>query len=308
MSGLSPVGPGAAAGPTLGLTPQVQAAAQNNLFGGIGALGSGQTSNIPAYTGLVNNIQNNPFAPSYQSGANQAGQMMQQGGQAAFNTGGALNTASGNVLQTAFDPQSALYNRYLQQTEQQFQATNAQSGIASSPYAAGLNAQNLQNFNISWQAQQLANQIAGLNAAGSGFSTGANLQQGGAGEVAAGAALPFNTYNAIQQAPLAALSGLQQYGIASQTPQINQNTGYAQLLGLQPALAGAQNQTAQTQAALQQQMVSQLGAGIGGLFGLGMGGLGGIGSFGGGGGGYGGVPNTMSTFGSDSLQDYLQDL
>jgi hypothetical protein len=280
MSSLMPVGQGAAAGPTMGLTPQIQAGSQGGAYNTIGGLNAFNTTNIPAAAQLTNNIQNNPFATSYQTGANQAGGMMQNAGQSAFNTGGVLQGAAGNVLNTAFDPQSALYQKYLQNTQQQSQAMNAQSGIASSPYAAGLNAQTLQNFNIGWQAQQLQNQIAGLNAASSAYGQGATLQQGGASEYAAGAQLPYSTYNQIQQAPFAALSQLQQYGAAgSQLPQ-QQVTDYMSLLGLQPSLAGAQNQTALTQSQLQQTAVNQLGGGIGAILG-GIGGLGGLGGFGG---------------------------
>ena len=55
------------------------------------------------------------------------------------------------ILQTGFDPQSQLYNRTAGQVSDQSNAINAMSGVAGTPYGAGLSDMNMRNFNIDWQ-------------------------------------------------------------------------------------------------------------------------------------------------------------
>jgi hypothetical protein len=176
---------------------------------------------------------------------------------------GAVEAGAGNVLQTAFDPQSALYQKYLGLMQQQSNAQMAGSGVGSSPYAAGLNNQRLTDFNTSWQAQQLQNQIAGLGAAGGAQSTATNMYGPAANLAFQSGAMPYQAYNQIQQSPMAALLQQLQYGQAGAQIPEQQIQDYMALLGLQPALAGAQNQTATTQARLQAQELAQLGQGVG---------------------------------------------
>ena len=87
------------------------------------------------------------------------------------------------VLQTGFDPQSQLYNQQYQQMQDQTNAINAQNGVAGSPFAAGLSAQNSQNFNTNWQNQQLSRELQALGGYDSAASTAAgnvaNLQSTG---------------------------------------------------------------------------------------------------------------------------------
>jgi hypothetical protein len=263
MSGLSPVSQSSAAQPTAQLPLAMQQGAQQGAFGGIGGLGSFNLYNPAGAQGFTNTLANNPFGGQFQQGANQASQMGMQGAQAIQGGAQQLQQGAGAVMNTAFDPQQALYNRYLQQLQQQSQAGYAQSGVGSSPYAAGLMDQNLQNFNTTWQAQQLANQVAGLGAAGGAQNTASGMFQA-APQLAYGSAqMPYAASTLMANQGMQALQQFLGYGQAgTQLPQ-QQIADYMQLLGLQPALSQATNQTALTQAQLQQQELNQLGAGVG---------------------------------------------
>ena len=69
------------------------------------------------------------------------------------------------ILQTGFDPQGALYNRTAGQVSDQSNAINAMSGVAGTPYGAGVSDMNMRNFNLDWQDRQLGRQ----STAASGF-------------------------------------------------------------------------------------------------------------------------------------------
>lgn len=160
--------------------------------------------------GYVGNIQANPYAPQAQTTANQASAYgtgtlapMQQGGAAS------LYGAGNTVLNTAFDPQLALYNQQAQRTQDQANAINAMYGLSSSPYGAGVANQAMTNFNIDWQNQQLQRQIQGVQGAGKAYS-GASDLGGTAGQTIAGyGALPYQTYLGQQTTPLSAISTAQ---------------------------------------------------------------------------------------------------
>jgi hypothetical protein len=250
MSSLAPVGAGNAAGTTLSLPPWLQSAAQGNAFQGIQNLGAYNLYNPNAATNYATNIQNNPFSSGMVSSVGQGAASGQYGAQNLFNTGN-------QVLNTAFDPQSALYSQYRQLTEQQNQARAAQSGLGTSPYGVGLENQSMGNFNIGWQQQQLQNQIAGLSAAEGAFKTALPLFM-------QSAMAPYQAYQGVNQDAFSALSALQQYGITGATIPQQQIQDWAGLLGLQPALAGAQNATAAEQSRLQQTALGQIGGGIAG--------------------------------------------
>lgn len=92
----------------------------------------------------------------------------------------AIGQAGQQTYLTALDPQQALYNRTLQQVQDQSRAADSARGLAMSPYSAGLENQATRDFNIDWQNQQLQRQIQALQ----GFS--------GAGNVAANAGIANN--------------------------------------------------------------------------------------------------------------------
>ena len=105
----------------------------------------------------------NPYYGQAQNNANQAGQTGQAFGQQEMGYGQGLANLAGSlgqyapaIAQTAFDPQNALYNRTQGQITNQANATAAQSGLAGSPFGAGLTNQANENFNIDWQNNQPA--------------------------------------------------------------------------------------------------------------------------------------------------------
>ncbi len=126
-----------------------------------------------------------------------------------------LQNYGGQIGQMGFDPQNALYNRTLQQVQDQQRAGQSARGISMSPYGAGLEGDATRNFNIDWQNQQLkratdaAGAMEGLgNTAGTLGSTAFNLGSGASDLAASAGRLPYqakagllgdkaNAYNAV---------------------------------------------------------------------------------------------------------------
>ena len=247
-------------------TPNMAGAA-NSAYSGIGNLGNynlyGQ--NIGQAQGITSGLVNNPYAQQYQGGANTASGLGATAGLGAFNSGGNLQGAGNAVLNTAFDPQQALYNQTLAQTQAQQNAANAAAGVGTTPYGAGLQDQNLQNFNIAWQQQQLQNQISGLGAAGSAYGQGAGLQSQGVGTYLNSQQTPYNVYGQIGSGQIGALNQLGQFGQSASTIPQTQIGDYQSYLG-----GGVSQQNANTASASlanqeQQQYLSQIFGGLGGL-------------------------------------------
>lgn len=239
---------------------QNQGGADQNAYAGIGGLNAYNTYGqfLPQAQQFAQNAANNPFAGGYQQGAGTAGQMGMGAGMNAYGTGGALQGQGmqalpdvSALLNMGFDPQNALYAKLQQQNQDQTNAQNSMSGVASTPYGAGLAAQSNQNFNLGWQNNQLARATQGaqgagnlLNQAGGAFGQGAALQGGGANTFLQGAQQPYNAYSAINQNALGALGQGGQFGQqASMLPQ-QQVGDYLQYLG-----AGTAQNNAGTSAA-----------------------------------------------------------
>lgn len=149
---------------------------------------------IPNLYNAAYGIENNPYTGTLQQGANQASawamgpgtQIFEGGAQALSGAGNELTGQIPGVLAFGNDPQNALYNHTSQQTIDQQNAINAQSGVSGSPYAAGLDAQNLQNFNLAWGNNQL-NRMSQADSTASGLSGAASGAFGEAGNLAQGA-------------------------------------------------------------------------------------------------------------------------
>ena len=178
---------------------------------------------VPGLQTATQNLLNNPYGAQAQTGANAAGKYMtgtlapnlSTASSSLFGLGSAGSSYGQKILQTGFDPQSALYNRTAQQVSDQTNAINAQYGLDSSAAGAGVAAQNASNFNIDWQHQQLQRQAqaaAGygnlVQGAGQAYSGGADLGAASANATQTGSALPYNTYQAGQKNNIAALNAL----------------------------------------------------------------------------------------------------
>jgi hypothetical protein len=215
----------------------------------------------PRYSQAITDIQNNPYYGTALQGATDAAAMGRTGANAiqglagqvagqipqlqglAGQMGGVVNP----LLQSGFDPRSALFNRTEGRLMDQTNAINAMSGLGGTPYGASVSANALGNFDIDWQNQQLARQAQAAGAAGQAAGTAGNLygqaanQAGQAGNLygaapglmATTAGLPSNVYTGqigqILQALQARNQGANQ-GI----------TGFGSLLGSgQNAMTGA---------------------------------------------------------------------
>jgi hypothetical protein len=237
---------------------------------------------LPLGQQTTSNLYNNPYAMNYQQGANTASGLGQNAALGAYGAGfNLLNAGQGllpsaqQILQTGFDPQQALYNRTLQQVQDQSNVQNAMSGLSTSPYGAGIANQTLANFNIDWQNQQLNRQAqaaaaaGGLVGAGAGaINTGAGIANTAPGQYLQASGLPYGTYQGIGQDQMSNLQNLLSLGSGAQGLANLPITDLISLMG-----AGNQaNQVAAnvygTEVSQQQNEFNQLlkmGQGMGGL-------------------------------------------
>lgn len=248
---------------SLPITPTSNAA-----FTGIGNLSNTYSglggSVLPAAQQTASNLYNNPGAPLATNTSWESAMLGAPAALTGYNAGAGAVGTGGNVtgaglsllpyatsiMDTAFDPQQALYGRTLQQVQDQSNVNNAMAGVATSPYGAGLTNQATSNFNIDWQNNLLNRMATGANAAGGLVGTGANVANTGTGITGTGV-------NMMNQAPTNLIqSAMIPYATYSDIGT-GQNTALQQLLGLGTSganlsnlpiqdlisLLGAQNQT-----------------------------------------------------------------
>jgi hypothetical protein len=209
----------------------------------------------------VSNIQNNPYAGGAQTAANQAGKYgvgtlapMQEGAAAG------LYGAGQGILNTAFDPQQALYNRTQQQVMDQANAVNAMSGLSGSPYGAGVAGHTLSNFNIDWQNNLLQRQLQGVQGAGQAYAGASDLGGSAINTLNTAGTLPYNTYMGQQSDALNALS-------AGQGLDANTLNALAAYLKLGQSATAVGQQGSQIGFGQQQQLGQGLGQALSGLSG-----------------------------------------
>lgn len=237
---------------------------------------------------VFNTQYNNPYAQGAQQGANNAAAAYGQVGTNGLNAANQINQASMSMLPyaqqimtTAMDPQSALYDRTLQQTQDQQRVGQAARGITMSPYGAGLENQALQNFNIDWQNNQLQRQTTGLDSANKAITgaaanstTAQNMANSGAAALQQQGLLPYQTSQGIATDQYNGLTNQINAGLG--TNQLN-SANMAALMQYMGLGAGQSN----TQAGLtQQNYMNQLqqaqtsAGGLGSLINSGLGMLG----------------------------------
>jgi len=288
--------------------PNMGGAAQN-AYGGIGNLDQYTqlgSSMMPYAQNTFQGLYNNPYAGGAQAGANTASGLGMNAALGAYGAGGNLMgagmmalPAAGQIMQTGFDPQQALYNRTAQQTQDQSLAGLAATGMATSPYGAGVEGQTMANFNIDWQNQQLGRQATAAGAAGGLLGAGGNAINMGAGimntapgQYAGAAAMPYATSMGIGGGQNQAIQSMLGLGQGAQGLANTQIQDYLAYLGVGNQAGGVANQ--QAALALQQQNQGfnqnmQLGNMLGrSIYGIGQGY---------GGGGFGGSPLFQNMFG-----------
>jgi hypothetical protein len=244
---------------------------QTNLLGGIGNLGGYNIGGqfLPQAGPIAQGLLGNYGGPQYFQGAGTAAGLGQG---AAFNQYG----AGGNILNTAFDPQQALYNRMFAQTTDAARANEMAAGLGTSPIGAYATTAAQNDFNINWQNAQLQRQIQGAQAA-------AGLQGGAAPLFMQSAGYPWQTGQTIGGANLGTLGQLNQLGQGAAVIPQQQNVGWGQALSgmaglqqqaynqqqqqFQDAMNIAQMQMQQKQAAFQEQQSTfgGLGSALGSL-------------------------------------------
>lgn len=109
-----------------------------------------------------------------------------------------LAKSGASILNTAFDPQQALYQDTLNRLQQQEGAQAASSGVMGTPYGQAVADQATNKFNLDWQNQQLQRQIAG-GQAGAALDTAAQSLAG----------MPMQRELAAMQGDLTAQAGAQ---------------------------------------------------------------------------------------------------
>lgn len=264
-------------GVTSNLNTMIPSLGQYNLGG----------QNLSTYAGLLNSAVDNPYGGFGQGVANLfGGSGIGTSLQALANSGilggsvPGLTGAAGSILSAGFDPQQALYNRTLQQTQDQTLANLTNSGLATTPWGQGVLGNTLGNFNIDWQNNLLNRMTTGAQGAEGLLGQAGSTAQGAfdLGSAAPSAAvstgmLPFSTYNTIATNPLGILGTGAQYGItSSQIPQTQTGDWLSYLSGANSANSIA-NQTAGL--GLQQnQMAFNQNQAFGGNIGYGLGQLG----------------------------------
>lgn len=190
---------------------------------------------------------NNPYAQTAQQSAVTAGQMASSAAPQAYGSGQSLLNAQNQILQSGMDPQQALYNQMLQQTQDQIRAGEAARGLSMSPIGQQIETSGLNQFNIDWQNQQLQRQIQATNAAGTAGRTGTGLQGVGAQFAQQAGQYPYTTAQGIAQNQFGAIGANQQSMAGALTPQQQQIQNYLGYVGqgqnaqLAGAQVGAQN-------------------------------------------------------------------
>lgn len=232
--------------------------------------GQGIQRNIQNYADLMGTA--NPYAYLGMDAARSLVGAGQGVGQQALNNASTLGTYGNQILNTAFDPQGALYQRMAGQTADRANAINSMYGLGSSPYGAGLANDASRNFNIDWQNNLLNRQATGLGSAGNAFGQSLGLGQGGLNTYYTASNLPYNTYeNQLlqgQQGQQNALNALQQntqIGQSQYSLPTSLLASLAQYLGLGQSASGISGQLGN----LGFQQGAQSASGLGQLFGLG---------------------------------------
>jgi hypothetical protein len=243
-------------------------------------------STLGQFGNITQGLVNNPGATQFQSGANAISPVATAGGAQQFGAGSSLIngtqgdlSAANSALNTAFDPQNALYAQQYQQNNDAINASLASRGLATTPYGAGVQNTSDQQFNTNWLQTQLARQATGAQtastlqgAAGTGATTGAGLQTTGLNTMLQGASLPFSTAQTIGTDQQQALTALGAQGTTATTNAQSQIADFLQYLGLGNAATSTNNSifgnqiTAQNNQATQQAAAGKaLGSSLSGL-------------------------------------------
>ena len=176
--------------------PQYTSGADTGAYTGIQSINNNNAyqQNQPAYQTIEAMGLNDPYAQGNQTAANAAGVQYGNVGTQGAAGSTALNAAALQTLNTATDPQNALYNRTKAQVTDAANVANAMNGLSGSPFGAGVADAVNQNFNINWQNNQLQRDATGMAAAGTAMTTAQNVGSNAAGATGLSGAIPNAAY------------------------------------------------------------------------------------------------------------------
>jgi hypothetical protein len=258
-----------AAGNELNLIPQIGG---NNTYQQV----------LPDAQNTVYGAINSPYYGQALSGAQQAAQYgMQQGSQAVnaanqlYGQMGQIPWLQSQLAQSAFDPQSQLYNYLQSQNANQVNADLASRGLGMSGAGGQIAAQQNQLFNQNWQNNLLNRQLAGARgigaldqSAGQLGTAGARMGLQGVNLMNQSAAMPYQTQMNSANSLLGMMNSFGQMGQQANVPiqqQISDYNAY-QGLGSPSAQLGQQNQLNQASQAFGKTIAAPIGNAVGGWF------------------------------------------
>jgi hypothetical protein len=123
-------------------------------------------------------------------------------------------------------------------TNDQTNSAEASRGLGNSPVGAQIQANTDANFNIGWQQQQLQNQIAGGNAAGSLNTQGLQAMSQAPGYTMASGQIPLQAQQNAAAAPGQAANTYSQGITNSMNPYASQLNSLSSYLGLGQGASG----------------------------------------------------------------------
>jgi hypothetical protein len=125
-------------------------------------------ANDPQYTTNVTAAEKNPYYAPALKGAQQA---------ADIGTAGASTLASdaNQTLNTAYDPQGALYKQGQTGALDYANVANSMSGVSGTPYGSSVSANALTNYDLNWQDKQLSRQEGALKSADTALTDASKL-------------------------------------------------------------------------------------------------------------------------------------
>lgn len=149
----------------------------------------------PKYEGLVDRAYNNPGDAGAMAGANDVSQKGNQAGNDMLSRGYQMAGLAPGAIQSGWDPQSANMNWGLGQTEGAAGVNAARSGLAGSPFGAGMANDAVGEFMRQWMAGAQGRQGEGVRQLGA-INSGANDSMGqGLSTITNSALLPQAAFN-----------------------------------------------------------------------------------------------------------------
>src|SRR6516165_4399996 len=193
---------------------------------------------MPAYENALSQYLQNPYGGGAIGAASQFGGAAQNIANQGFGNAAQIGGTVSPILQQAFDPQQALFQRTSGQVSDRELAALSAMGLGTTPVGAGAYGQTMSDFNLNWNDRMLNRMLQGVQGAQGAAGSALGLGGQGLGLGTAGGMAPFQAYGQVAGTPLGAYGGAAQYGQqAAAIPQ----TGIGDWLSYLSASTGGQN-------------------------------------------------------------------